>query len=222
MKKSLLFILLGSALLMLSLNLPSTACTNFLISKGASKDGSTMITYSADSHVLYGELYYTPARSHLPGSMLDIYEWDTGKYLGQISQVAWTYRVVGNMNEYQVSIGETTWGGRRELRDPKAIMDYGSLMYIALQRARTAREAIEIMGNLMAEYGYYSSKGQTTRVLYGLPAKFRMDISVPMQTRPGSLSFPSTIRRTAYMPKISSPLPGKRNISKVKIRISVS
>jgi dipeptidase len=163
MKKSLLFILLGSALLMLSLNLPSTACTNFLISKGASKDGSTMITYSADSHVLYGELYYTPARSHLPGSMLDIYEWDTGKYLGQISQVAWTYRVVGNMNEYQVSIGETTWGGRRELRDPKAIMDYGSLMYIALQRARTAREAIEIMGNLMAEYGYYSS-GETFSV----------------------------------------------------------
>ena len=163
MKKSFLTILLGSALLMLSLNLPATACTNFLISKGASKDGSTMITYSADSHVLYGELYYTPARSHLPGSMLDIYEWDTGKYLGQIRQVALTYRVVGNMNEHQVSIGETTWGGRRELRDPKAIMDYGSLMYIALQRARTAREAIEIMGNLMAEYGYYSS-GETFSV----------------------------------------------------------
>ncbi len=133
------------------------ACTNYLISKGASRDGSTMITYAADSHELYGELYYTPAVDYQPGTMLDIYEWDTGKYLGQIRQVLHTYAVVGNMNEHQVSIGETTWGGREELKNPKAIMDYGSLMYIALQRARTAREAIKVMTDLVAEYGYYSS-----------------------------------------------------------------
>ncbi len=133
------------------------ACTNFLISKKASEDGSTMISYAADSHVLYGELYYTPASDHLSNEMLDIYEWDTGKYLGKIKQISHTYSVVGNMNEHQVSIGETTWGGRKELIDTTAIMDYGSLMYVALQRAGTAREAIKIMGDLMEEYGYASS-----------------------------------------------------------------
>ena len=136
---------------------PASGCTNFLVSKGASADSSTMITYSADSHVLYGELYHTPARNHIPGSMLDIYEWDTGKYLGHIKQVAHTYTVVGNINEHQVAIGETTYGGRSECGDSTGIMDYGSLMYIALQRAGTAREAIKIMGELMAEYGYCSS-----------------------------------------------------------------
>jgi dipeptidase len=138
-------------------NFSSQACTNYLITKGATKDGSTMITYAADSHELYGELYYTAAADHLPGAMLDIYEWDSGKFLGQIKQVAHTYAVVGNMNEHQVSIGETTWGGREELKDPKAIMDYGSLMYIALQRAKTAREAIKVITDLAAEYGYFSS-----------------------------------------------------------------
>jgi len=133
------------------------ACTNYLITKGASADGSTMITYAADSHVLYGELYYFPAQDHMPGSMLDIYEWDSGKYLGKIKQVPHTYSVVGLMNEHQVSIGETTWGGRSELSDPKAIMDYGSLMFIALQRGKTAREAIKVMTDLVAEYGYASS-----------------------------------------------------------------
>ena len=139
---------------------PARACTNFLITAGASADGSTMITYAADSHELYGELYYTPARKHPPGAKLDVYEWDTGKYLGKIAQVGETWSVVGNMNEHQVSIGETTWGGREELHDPKAEMDYGSLMYITLQRAKTAREAVEIMTALVAEYGYYSS-GET-------------------------------------------------------------
>ncbi|OVE80515.1 dipeptidase, partial [bacterium I07] len=94
------------------------------------------------------------------GSFLDIYEWDTGKHLGRIKQVPFTYTVVGNMNEFQVSIGETTWGGRSDLRDPEAVMDYGSLMYIALQRAKTAREAIQVITDLCAEYGYYSS-GET-------------------------------------------------------------
>ncbi len=132
------------------------ACTNFLITKGATVDGSTMITYAADSHVLYGELYYTPASDHLPGEMLDIYEWDTGDYLGQIPQVPHTYAVVGLMNEHQVSIGETTFGGRHELRNPEGILDYGSLMFIALQRAKTAREAIRVMTELVEKYGYYS------------------------------------------------------------------
>lgn len=136
------------------------ACTNFLITQGASADGSTLITYAADSHVLYGELYHYEAGIHPPGAVRDIYEWDTGDYLGQIPEATETYHVVGNMNEHQVSIGETTWGGRHELMDSTAIMDYGSLMYIALQRARTAREAIAIMTDLVAKYGYYS-EGET-------------------------------------------------------------
>ena len=136
------------------------SCTNFLISKGATKDGSTMITYAADSHTLYGELYFTPAGIHPDGEMIDIYEWDTGKYLGKIKQVRRTYKVVGNMNEFQVSIGETTYGGRKELHSKIGVLDYGSLMYITLQRAKTAREAIKIMGKLVEEYGYVS-EGET-------------------------------------------------------------
>ena len=135
---------------------PVLPCTNLLVTKGASKDGSVMITYAADAHVLYGELYYTPAGFHLPGTMLDIYDWDSGKYLGKIKQAEQTFNVVGNMNENQVSIGETTWGGREELTGQQGIMDYGSLMYITLQRAQTARDAIRIIGTLMDEYGYYS------------------------------------------------------------------
>jgi dipeptidase len=134
------------------------ACTNFLITKGASTDGSTMVSYAADSHVLYGELYYWPAATWEEGSMIDIYEWDTGKYLGKIKQARQTYNVVGNMNEFQVAIGETTYGGRSELGSQSgAIMDYGSLIYIALQRSKTAREAIMVIAQLMDEYGYYSS-----------------------------------------------------------------
>ena len=107
--------------------------------------------------MLYGELYFTPAARHAPGSMREIHEWDTGKRLGEIPQVAETYTVVGNINEHQVAIGETTWGGREELRDPDGIMDYGSLIYVALERAKTAPEAIRVITDLVAEYGYYSS-----------------------------------------------------------------
>lgn len=136
----------------------SSGCTNFLVTKGASIDGSTMITYAADSHTLYGELYFWPAKDHANGSMRDITEWDTGKFLGRIPEVAHTYSVVGNMNEYQVAIGETTYGGREELgKQTGAIMDYGSLMYVALQRAKTAREAIKVMTDLVDQYGYASS-----------------------------------------------------------------
>ena len=135
----------------------ANACTNFLITKGASTDGSTMITYSADSHVLYGELYYWPERDWEPGSMLEVYEWDTGKFLGTIPQVEHTFNVVGNMNSHQLTIGETTYGGRSELRNPEGIIDYGSLIYITLQRAKNAREAIKTMSELVDNYGYYSS-----------------------------------------------------------------
>jgi len=136
----------------------SLACTNFLISKGASIDGSTMITYAADSHTLYGELYYQPAADYPASALRDIYEWDTGKFLGRIPQLAHTFSVVGNMNEFQVAIGETTFGGREELgKQSGAIMDYGSLIYVALQRAKTAREAIEVMTDLVEKYGYASS-----------------------------------------------------------------
>lgn len=133
------------------------SCTNFLVTRGATKDGSTMISYSADSHVLFGELYHFPAKDYPAGAMLDIYEWDTGEFLGKIPQVRHTYNVVGNMNEHQLAIGETTYGGRPELQDTTGIIDYGSLMYIVLQRAKTAREAIKLIDQLLSEYGYYSS-----------------------------------------------------------------
>lgn len=132
-------------------------CTNVLVTKGASKDGSVLISYSADSHILFGELYYKRGQNFAPGAMLKIYEWDTGKYLGEIKQVPKTYSTVGNMNEHQVIIGETTYGGLSQLEDTTGIMDYGSLIYIALQRSKSAREAIKIMSNLVNEYGYYSS-----------------------------------------------------------------
>lgn len=136
----------------------ASACTNFLLTKSTTKDGSTMITYSADSHVLYGELYHWPAGTWPAGSMVDVYEWDSGKYLGKIPQAAQTYNVIGNMNENQLAISETTFGGRKELEQQNgAIIDYGSLIYLTLQRAKTAREAIVIMTELVAKYGYASS-----------------------------------------------------------------
>ncbi|MBA7559673.1 hypothetical protein ES708_01288 [subsurface metagenome] len=156
MKKgiSVIFTLVLSFLLF---NQTGNACTNFLITKGASVDGSTMITYAADSHVLFGELYFMPSADYPDGTMLDVYEWDTGKYLGKIKQVTHTYSVVGNINEHQVAIGETTYGGRSELRDPEGLIDYGSLMYITLQRSQNAREVIKTIAELLDEYGYCSS-----------------------------------------------------------------
>lgn len=156
MKKDTIFTT-GLIVVLLNFHQLTFSCTNFLIGKGASTDGSAMITYAADSHALYGELYYYPATVYPEEAMLDIYDWDTGKYLGQIKQAARTYTVVGNMNEYQLAIGETTYGGRHELVNKKGKIDYGSLMWITLQRAKTAREAIKTMSELIAEYGYYSS-----------------------------------------------------------------
>ncbi|MFH1001440.1 MAG: C69 family dipeptidase [Bacteroidota bacterium] len=156
MKKN-VFVLMAALLLSVTTINPTKACTNYLITKGASTDGSTMISYAADSHVLFGELYHWPAAKWADNAMLDVYEWDTGKYLGAIKQAKETYNVVGNMNQFQLAIGETTYGGRSELSDPTAIMDYGSLIYIALQRSKNAREAIKTIADLMQEYGYYSS-----------------------------------------------------------------
>ncbi len=154
-RTSTLFSAFVLAFLILSVN--SHACTNFLVTKGASADGSVMISYNADSHVLYGELYHWPAGIWPKGTMMDVYEWDTGKYLGKIEQAHQTYNVIGNMNENQVAIGETTYGGRASLQHQSgAIVDYGSLIYIALQRSKSAREAIKVMTDLVARYGYYS------------------------------------------------------------------
>lgn len=133
------------------------ACTNLLITRGATADGSCMVTYAADSHTRYGCLAFYPASVHPAGSLLTVREWGTNKYLGEIAQVPYTYSVVGNMNERQVVIGESTWGGLASQRDPDGMVDYGSLMYICLQRARTAREAIEVFTSLANTYGYASS-----------------------------------------------------------------
>ena len=135
------------------------ACTNFVVGKDASVDGSTMVSYAADSYSLYGFLHYAPAADYPVGAVREVKDWDTGKPLCTIPQVAYTYNVVGNMNEHQLTIGETTWGGRPELEIGEGI-DYGSLIYIALERCKTAREAIKCMTDLVAEYGYASS-GET-------------------------------------------------------------
>jgi len=159
MKKLSVLILLS----LISFILPeqfANGCTNFIISKGATKDGSVMITYSADSHVLYGELYFWPAKDWPAGTMVNVYEWDTGKFMGKIPQKSHTYSVVGNMNQHQVSIGETTFGGRPGLEDSTAIVDYGSLIYMTLQRAKNAREAIYTFSKLTSDYGY-ASEGES-------------------------------------------------------------
>ena len=138
-------------------SIDSKACSNVLVTKGASTDGSNMISYAADSHQLYGELYFRKAAAWKPGDLRPVDDWDSGKHLGYIPEIANTYQRVGNMNEHQLIIAETTYGGRPELEDPKGIMDYGSLIYIALERAKTAREAISIIVDLANTYGYFSN-----------------------------------------------------------------
>ena len=149
--------LFSALLLAMAISLaPALACTNFIITKGASTDGSILVTYAADSHQLYGCLYkYNPPKKALP--MMPVREWDSGKYLGEIPQAKQTYATVSNMNEHSLIITETTFGGRSELSDPKGGIDYGSLIYITLQRAKTAREAINIIVELANTHGYYSS-----------------------------------------------------------------
>lgn len=135
------------------------ACTNLIAGPKATADGSVMVTYAADSHNLYGMLTHTPAADHTPGTVRKVVEWDTGKPLGSIPQIPHTYNVVGNINEHQVAIGESTWGGHEELTDTtgNSVIDYGSLIQIALERSKTAREAIQVMADLVDKYGYASS-----------------------------------------------------------------
>jgi len=143
-------------LLMIQFN-ESIACTNYIITKGASQDGSVMITYAADSHTRYGAISYTPSADHQPGSLCEVYHYENGKYLGSIPEADHTFSVVQFMNEHQVAIGETTFGGLESLaKQDGAILDYGSLMKIGLQRSRTAREMIRVMTQLVEEYGYAS------------------------------------------------------------------
>lgn len=139
------------------------ACTNFIVGKKASADGSVMCTYSADDYGMYQTLCHYPAAKHEKGAMRKIFDWDTNKYHGEIPEAPETYNVIGNINEYQVTIGETTFGGREEMVDSTGILDYGSLIYIALQRSRTAREAIRTMTTLAETYGY-NSEGETFTV----------------------------------------------------------
>lgn len=136
------------------------ACTSLIAGRDATTDGSVMITYAADSHTLYGELYSNPGGRHAKGEMRKIFDWDSGRYLGEIPQPEVTYSTIGNMNEHGLTISESTWGGRPELADTTGLIDYGSLIYITLERARTPREAIKIMTDLVAEYGY-ASEGES-------------------------------------------------------------
>ena len=156
MRKFLPFFLLAALLV----EYRADACSNIIITRGASKDGSCMVSYAADSHQLFGELYFTPAGRFKAGSMLNIRDWDTQKPLGAIEQVERTWQTVGNMNSRQLIIAETTWGGREEQIDENGIMDYGSLIYVTLQRAATAREAIRTIVDLANRYGY-PSEGET-------------------------------------------------------------
>lgn len=134
----------------------ASACTSLIAAKGATADGSVMVTYAADSHNLYGELYSQPAADHKKGAKRRIIEWDTNKYLGDIPEVEHTYATIGNMNEHGLTIAESTWGGREEL-EGSGLIDYGSLIYVTLQRAKTAQEALKVMTDLVKEHGYASS-----------------------------------------------------------------
>lgn len=155
MKTKIFILLLASTILGLTTN-ELQACTSLLAGKNATTDGSTLITYAADAHTLYGALKFIPAATHNAGDMREIRDWDTNKHWGFIPEQEQTYKVIGNMNEHQLTITESTWTCKEELVDTTGIIDYGSLIYITLQRAKTAREAIAIMSNLVAKYGYNS------------------------------------------------------------------
>ena len=157
MKRSVVFSLL------LASTAYAVACTNFIVGKKASADGAVYVTYNADSYGAFMPLYHYPAAKHQTGERRKVYEWDTNKYLGDIAEAPETWNVIGNTNEWQVTIGETTFGGREEMTDSTGVIDYGSLIYITLQRAKTAREALQIMTSLVEEYGYYS-EGETFSV----------------------------------------------------------
>ena len=148
------------AAIMLASAMEASACTNLIVGKKASVDGSVLVSYNADDYGMFGHLCHYPAGTHQKGEMRKIFDWDTGEYHGEIPEAPVTYNVIGNINEFQLSIGETTYGGREEMVDTTGILDYGSLIYVTLQRAKTAREAISVMTSLVEKYGYCSS-GET-------------------------------------------------------------
>lgn len=151
-------LILSAAMLLASSG--AFACSNLIVGKKASVDGSVMVSYNADDYGMFGHLCHYPAGTHPKGSMRQIYDWDSGVYHGEIEEAPVTYNVIGNINEFQLSIGETTYGGREEMVDSTGILDYGSLIYVTLQRAKTAREAISVMTSLVEKYGY-NSEGET-------------------------------------------------------------
>ncbi len=159
MRKQILKVLFATAIFT-TMATAASACTNFIVAKGASADGSVMCTYNADDYGMFIGLAHYAAGTHQKGEMRKIIDWDTKKYHGQIPEAPVTYNVIGNINEFQVTIGETTYGGREEMVDTAGIIDYGSLIYIALQRSKTAREAIKVMTSLAEKYGY-NSEGET-------------------------------------------------------------
>ena len=151
-------LILSAAMLLASSG--AFACSNLIVGKKASVDGSVMVSYNADDYGMFGYLCHYPAGTHPKGTMRQIYDWDSGVYHGEIEEAPVTYNVIGNINEFQLSIGETTYGGREEMVDSTGILDYGSLIYVTLQRAKTAREAISVMTSLVEKYGY-NSEGET-------------------------------------------------------------
>jgi hypothetical protein len=238
MKKS--WILLTACAALLS-GVEAIACTGLLVGKKASTDGSVMISYAADSHSLYGEMYRWPAATWPKGAMLEVKEWDTGKPLGKIAQVEKTYSVVGNMNEHQVAITESTFGGRHELVDTTGIMDYGSLIYIALQRSKSAREAIKVMTDLVKEYGYYSSgetfsiadkneawvmemigKGPGNKGAVWVAIRIPDDCISAHANQSRIQQIPLTIRRIACTRRMWFLSPVRKDISRERTLISVS
>lgn len=151
-------LILSAAMLLASSG--AFACSNLIVGKKASVDGSVLVSYNADDYGMFGYLCHYPAGTHPKGTMRQIYDWDSGVYHGEIEEAPVTYNVIGNINEFQLSIGETTYGGREEMVDSTGILDYGSLIYVSLQRAKTAREAISVMTSLVEKYGY-NSEGET-------------------------------------------------------------
>lgn len=216
------------------------ACTSLIATPGATADGSTLATYAADSHTLYGELYSSPAADWPKDAKRVIKEWDTGRILGSIPQVAHTYATMGNMNEHGLTIAESTFGGRSELEDPESLIDYGSLIYITLERARDAREAIRVMTDLVGQYGFCSGgesftiadpkeawvmemvgKGKGAKAPCGWHAACLTATSPVMPTRAASISSLSMTRRHS-IPPMSSLLPARRDGLTARMRSSVS
>ena len=181
MNRTLRIIIIAAGMIVSAMGQQASACTSILVTKGASKDGSTMITYAMDSHELYGKLAYRPAGFHIAGTMRPMFSGETGAFLGRVQEAPFTYSRVGHINEHQLAIAETTFTGREELAGPAGIIDYDNLMWMALERSKTAREAIETMANLVDEYGYDSgwvAPGNPARLASGYHPIVTVDLDI--------------------------------------------